>query len=94
MIRPFDKSPFPNYLINLIATYKYVGKKCLIIELSFPHNGAAQRIDSLIPLATFSLFYAIIENAIKLITQADREAWLTKTISGAFTSIAVAFFWY
>ncbi len=87
MIGPFDDPPFPDYRINPIgiATRKYSGKKRLIIDLSAPHNDAAQSVNSLIPLAPFSLFYATIDDAIKLIKKAGRGAWLTKAdISDAF----------
>ncbi len=57
-IGPFDDTPFPDYRINPIgiATRKYSGKKHLIIDLSAPHNDAAQSISSLIPLAPFLCF--------------------------------------
>ncbi len=87
MIGPFDDPSFPDYRINLIgiATRKYSGKKCLIIDLSAPHNDAAQSVNSLIPLAPFSLFYATIDDAIKFIKKAGRGAWLAKAdISDAF----------
>ncbi len=87
MIGPFDDPPFPDYRINPIgiATRKYSGKKRLIIDLSAPHNDAAQSVNSLIPLAPFSLFYATIDDAIKLIKKAGRGAWLSKAdISDAF----------
>lgn len=87
MIGPFDTSPFSTHRINPIgiATRKYSGKKRLIIDLSAPHNGNAQSINSLIPLAPFSLFYATVDNAIKFIKQAGRSAWLAKAdISDAF----------
>ncbi len=85
MIGPFDDPPFPDYRINPIgiATRKYSGKKRLIIDLSAPHNDAAQSVNSLIPLAPFSLFYATIDDAI--IKKAGRGAWLSKAdISDAF----------
>lgn len=87
MIGPFEKSPFPTMRINPIgiATRKYSGKKRLIIDLSAPHNNEAQSINSLIPLAPFSLCYASIDNAIKFIKEAGRGAWLAKAdISDAF----------
>lgn len=87
MIGPFDKSPFSTCRINPIgiATRKYSGKKRLIIDLSAPHNDAAQSINSLIPLAPFSLFYATVDDAIKFIKIAGRGAWLAKAdISDAF----------
>ncbi len=87
IIGPFDDPPFPDYRINPIgiATRKYSGKKRLIIDLSAPHNDAAQSVNSLIPLAPFSLFYATIDDAIKFIKKAGRGAWLSKAdISDAF----------
>ena len=76
LIGPFDKSPFSICRINPIgiATRKYSGKKRLIFDLSAPHNDAAQSINSLIPLAPFSLFYATIDDAIKFIKMAGRGA--------------------
>jgi len=69
MIGPFDNSPFPTFRISPIgvATRKYSGKKRLIIDLSAPHNGLADSINSLIPLAPFSLFYNTVDDAIKYI---------------------------
>lgn len=87
MIGPLDKSPFPVSRINPIgvATRKYSGKKRLIIDLSAPHHDEVQSINSLIPLPPFSLYYASIDDAIKLIKQAGRRAWLSKAdITDAF----------
>jgi len=87
MIGPFDNSPFPTFRISPIgvATRKYSGKKLLIIDLSAPHNGLADSINSLIPLTPFSLFYNTVDDAIKFIKKAGRGAWLAKAdISDAF----------
>lgn len=87
LIGPFDKSPFSICRINPIgiATRKYSGKKRLIFDLSAPHNDATQSINSLIPLTPFSLFYATVDDAIKIIKKAGRGAWLAKAdITDAF----------
>ncbi len=87
MIGPLDESPFPVTRINPIgiATRKYSGKKRLIIDLSAPHHEGAPSINSLIPLQPFSLYYASIDDAIKLIKQAGQGAWLSKAdITDAF----------
>ncbi len=80
MMGPFDKSPFPITRINPIggANRKYAGKKCLIIALSAPHDDETLSINSLIPLAPFSLCYALVDNVIKFIKKAGRGAWLAK----------------
>ena len=76
MIGPFDRSPFPVFWLSPIgiATRKYSGKKRLIIDLSAPHNGLADSINSLIPLAPFSLFYSTVDDAINFIKRAGRGA--------------------
>lgn len=74
MIGPFDKSPFLTTHINPIgvATCKYSGKKRLIIDLSAPHDDETYSINSLIPLAPFSLCYALVDNAINFIKKASQ----------------------
>ncbi|KAJ8259625.1 hypothetical protein GJAV_G00171580 [Gymnothorax javanicus] len=87
MIGPFSKSPFSLFRVSPIgvATRKYSGKKRLIIDLSAPHNGPVPSINSLIPLAPFSLFYATVDNAIQMIKSAGQGAWLGKAdITDAF----------
>ena len=87
MIGPFSKSPFSPFRVSPIgiATRKYSGKKRLIIDLSAPHNGPVPSINSLIPLAPFSLFYATVDNAIQMIKSAGQGAWLGKAdITDAF----------
>lgn len=87
MIGPYDDPPFQTFRINPIgvATRKYSGKKRMIIDLSAPHDGSAQSINSLIPLELFSLFYASVDNAIKFIKLAGKGAWLGKAdITDAF----------
>ena len=80
MIGPFDKAPYSNYRINPIgvATRKYSGKKRLIVDLSSPHHGSEDSINSLIPLEPFSLFYATVDHAIRMIKIAGKGAWLGK----------------
>lgn len=81
MIRLFDSSPFPVFQINPIgvATRKYSGKKSLIKDLSAPHNNKhIPSINRLILLPIFFLFYALVNNAIKLIKTAGKGAWLGK----------------
>ncbi|KAI2646202.1 Pro-Pol polyprotein [Labeo rohita] len=53
-------------------------KKRLIIDLSFPHNSPFPSINSLILLEEFSLDYHDIDQAIALIKDAGRSAWLAK----------------
>ncbi len=68
MIGPFSRSPFDLFRVSPIgvATRKYSGKKHPIIDLSAPHKGPVPSINSLIPLAPFSLFYATVDNAIQI----------------------------
>lgn len=87
MIGPFSKSPFSLFRVRPIgvATCKYSGKKRLIIDLSAPHNGPVPCVTSLIPLTPFSLFYAMVDNAIQIIKSTGQGAWLRKAdITDAF----------
>ncbi|XP_037622955.1 LOW QUALITY PROTEIN: uncharacterized protein LOC119486715 [Sebastes umbrosus] len=68
-----------------IATRKYSGKKRLISDLSAPRSGPYSSINSLIPPKPFSLHYASVDNAIKLIKLAGQGAQLSKAdITDAF----------
>ncbi|KAI2650053.1 Pro-Pol polyprotein [Labeo rohita] len=77
-------SPNPKRPIG-VATRKFSGKKRLIIDLSSPHNSPFPSINSLIPLEEFSLHYHDVDQAITLIKEAGRGAWLAKVdITSAF----------
>lgn len=80
MIGPFNSPPFELFRISPIgiATRKFSGKKRLIIDLSAPHGNSHPSINSLIPLDEFSLHYHDIDQAIVLIKNAGRRAWLAK----------------
>ncbi len=81
MIGPFSVPPFNIFRVSPIgvANTKYSGR--LIIDLSSPHNSPF----SLIPLEEFSLHYHDIDQAITLIKNAGRGAWLAKVdITSAF----------
>ena len=71
---PLDTPPLPTYRISPmgIATRKYSGGKCLVIDLSAPHQCATPSINSLIPSEYFDLSYATIDQAITLIRQAGQ----------------------
>lgn len=56
----------------------FQAKKCLIIDLSAPHNSPFPSINSLISLKEFSLHYHNNDQAITLIKDAGHGAWLTK----------------
>ena len=84
MIRPYNDPHFSKFCINpiSIATRKYSGKNRLTIDLPVRHDDSAPSIDSLIALTPFSLFYASVDNAIKL---TGKGAWLSKAdITDAF----------
>ncbi|XP_062249448.1 uncharacterized protein LOC133958576 [Platichthys flesus] len=87
MIGPLSKLHFPIFRVSPIgiATRKYSNKKRLIIDLSAPHNSTIPSINSLIPKEPFSLFYASVDNAAKMIKLAGVGAWLGKAdITDAF----------
>ncbi|KAL0152549.1 hypothetical protein M9458_052272, partial [Cirrhinus mrigala] len=64
---------------------KILRQKRLIIDLSSPHNSPFTSINSLIPLEEFSLHYHNVDQAITLIKEAGRGAWLAKVdITSAF----------
>ncbi len=89
MIGPSDRPPFPSFLISPIgiATRKYSGKKCLIIDLSAPHSST---IPSLIPSDHFSLHYATIQHAIALIKLTGKGSRLSKAdIISAFKVLPI-----
>ncbi|XP_033996221.1 uncharacterized protein LOC117490565 [Trematomus bernacchii] len=65
-------------------------KKRLIFDLSAPRSGPFCSINSLIPPDQFSLYYASVDNAIKLIKFAGQGAWLSKAdITDAFKIIPI-----
>ncbi len=87
MIGPFNTPPFETFRISPIgvATRKFSGKKRLIIDLSAPHNSPFSSINSLIPLEEYSLHYHDIDQAITMIKNVGRGAWLAKVdITSAF----------
>ncbi len=87
MIGPFDTPPFETFRISPIgvATRKFSGKKRLIIDLSAPRNSPFSSINSLIPLEEYSLHYHDIDQAITMIKNVGRGAWLAKVdITSAF----------
>ncbi|RXN16328.1 poly [Labeo rohita] len=90
MIGLFSAPPFNTYRVSPlgVATRKFSGKKHLIIDLSSPHNSPFPSINSLIPLEEFSLHYHDIDQAIILIKDADRGAWLAKlNITSSFRTL-------
>ncbi len=89
VIGPFDKPTFPTYRINpiTIAESKYSKKKRLVVDLSAPHTnkGEEDSINNLIDKERFSLSYVKIDDAINLIKEKGRGAWLCKTdVTDAF----------
>ncbi|MGL5499648.1 MAG: hypothetical protein ACRDCK_00600, partial [Plesiomonas shigelloides] len=66
LIGPFASPPFAPFRINSIgvATRKYSGKKRLIFEMSSPLSNYTASVNECIPLAPFSLHYAMVDNAI------------------------------
>lgn len=80
VIGPFQSSPFPVFRTCPIgvATRKYSGKKRLIFNISTPCSGPFSTVNSLIPLEPYSLHYATVDNAIKLIKLAGQGAWLSQ----------------
>ncbi len=98
IIGPFPVPPFNTFRVSPIgvATRKFSGKKRLIIDLSSPHNSPFPSINSLIPLEEFSLHYHDIDQAITLIKDAGRGAWLAKVdITSAFKVMPIhPSFWH
>uniref|UniRef100_UPI0037E76AD8 uncharacterized protein n=1 Tax=Semicossyphus pulcher TaxID=241346 RepID=UPI0037E76AD8 len=73
-----------------VATRKYSGKKRLIFDLSAPRSGPVASVNSLIPPEPFSLHYASVDNAIKLIKLAGQGVWLSKAdITDAFKIVPI-----
>lgn len=92
IIGPFHSSPFSVFRTSPIgvATRKYSEKKRLIYDLSAPRSGPFSSVNSLIPSEPFSLHYASVDNAIKLIKFAGQGAWLSKAdITDAFKIIPI-----
>ncbi|XP_065126277.1 uncharacterized protein [Paramisgurnus dabryanus] len=84
---PFSAPPFSTFRVSPIgvATRKFSGKKRPIFDLSSPHSSPLPSINSLIPLEEFSLNYHDIDQAITLIKNAGRSAWMAKVdITSAF----------
>ncbi|KAK9543266.1 hypothetical protein VZT92_001057 [Zoarces viviparus] len=92
VIGPFKSSPFPVFRTSPIgiATGKYSGKKRLIFDLSAPRSCPLPSVNSLIPSELFSLHYAAVVNAIKLIKLAGQGAWLSKAdVTDAFKIVPI-----
>ena len=92
LLGPFSRSPFPVFRTSPVgvATRKYSGKKRLIFDLSAPRSGPVPSINSLIPLEPFSLHYATVDHAIRLIKFAGHGAWLSKAdITDAFKIVPI-----
>ena len=82
LIGPFDSIPFSEYRINPvgIAIGKYSSKKRLIVDMSAPHeNDHHPSLNELINKEDYSLSYVTIDNAISLIKNVGKGAWLCKT---------------
>ncbi|XP_057175701.1 uncharacterized protein LOC130545285 [Triplophysa rosa] len=87
IIGPCSTPPFTVFRASpiCVATRKFSGKKRLIFDLSSPHGSPFPSINSLIPLEEFSLHYHDVDQAITLIKNAGRGAWLAKVdITSAF----------
>ena len=92
IIGPFRSPPFPVFRISPIgvATRKYSGKKRLIFDMSAPRSGPFPSINSLIPPEPFSLHYATVDHAIRLIKLHGPGAWLSKAdITDAFKIVPI-----
>ena len=92
LIGPFDSPPFSPFRTSPIgiATSKYSGKKRLIFDLSAPRSGPISSVNSLIPPVPFSLHYATVDNAVRLIKLAGQGAWLSKAdITDAFKIVPI-----
>ncbi|XP_034086278.1 uncharacterized protein LOC117555511 [Gymnodraco acuticeps] len=92
LIGPFHSSPFSVFRTSPIgvATRKYSEKKRLIFDLSAPRAGPFCSFYSLIPSEPFSLQYASVDDAIKLIKLTGQGAWLSKAdITDAFKIIPI-----
>ncbi len=85
----FNNPPFPVFCIG-IATWKYSGKKRLIIDLSSPHGSHILSINNIIPIPDFSTQYATINYTIYFICLAGHGAWLSKAdITSTFQVLPV-----
>lgn len=92
MIGPFKSPPFSLFRTSPlgVATRKYSGKKRLILDHSAPHSGPVPSLNSLIPPAPFSLYYATVDHAIAQIKVAGRGAWLAKAdVTDAFKIVPI-----
>nr|XP_010778599.1 PREDICTED: uncharacterized protein LOC104953359 [Notothenia coriiceps] len=92
IIGPFSSSPFSVFRSNPIgiATRKYSGKKRLIFDLSAPRSDPFCSVNSIIPPDQFSLHYASVDNAIKMIKFTGHGALLSKAdITDAFKIIPI-----
>ncbi|XP_063054526.1 uncharacterized protein LOC134448797 [Engraulis encrasicolus] len=89
---PPPAPPFAPFRVNSlgVATRKYSGKKRLIFDMSSPHSDSRASVNEMIPLEPFSLHYATVDHAIKLIKVAGRGAHLAKAdITDAFKTMPI-----
>ncbi|XP_033731470.1 uncharacterized protein LOC117344735 [Pecten maximus] len=93
LLGPFKSVPFKHSRINPIgiAEHKYSKKKCLIVDMSAPHDDPENpSLNSLIDKDTYSLKYVKIDDAISLIKKLGKDTWLIKTdISDAFKLLPI-----
>ncbi len=98
IIGPFPAPPFQHLprQPHRRSHQEIFRQKHLIIDLSSPHNSPFPSINSLIPLEEFSLHYHDIDQAITLIKDAGRGAWLAKVdITSAFKVMPIhPSFWH
>ena len=94
MLGGYTDPPFPDdYRVSPIgvAQHKFSGKKRLILDLSSPHNRQEiTSINDLIPREHFRLSYVKVDDAITIIKQLGKGAWLTKLdIQDAFKIVPI-----
>ncbi|KAL5016980.1 hypothetical protein ScPMuIL_006569 [Solemya velum] len=93
LLGPYTDPPFDIYRISPlgIATGKYSAKNRLIVDLSAPHNHSSHfSINDTIDKAQCSLSYVTVDDAIRLIQQCGRGAWLCKAdIRDAFKLLPI-----
>ncbi|XP_063059122.1 uncharacterized protein LOC134452589 [Engraulis encrasicolus] len=92
IVGPFSAPPFNPFRVNSlgVATRKYSGKKRLIFDMSSPHSDSWASVNETIPLEPFSLHYATVDHAIRLIKIAGRGAHLAKAdITDAFKTMPI-----
>lgn len=92
---PFSEIPFRHYRINPIgiAESNYSKKKCLIVDMSAPHNDEENlSMNTLIDKSEFSLCYVTMDDAIRLIKLCGKGASLIKSnITDAFKIMPILY---